>query len=104
MNPKLNSRNQSRYRSARLSDIKIVIPVLPSSGGTGIRLKVPRGRFSTKKMLRNVVANVSPEAIVDSGMCLNDAVAGGGKPPVPQAPPNPAPGRNNRGEFAPGPR
>src|ERR1700678_7701 len=37
--------------------MKIVIPVFPSSGGTGSKLNVPSSKFKTKTMLKKVAAN-----------------------------------------------
>src|SRR5260370_5394144 len=79
---KLNSGSQERYRSARASDMKTVIPVLPSSGGTGIRLKVPRSRFSTNRILRNVDAKLEPPASTGSVMFVNEAEAGARNTPA----------------------
>ena len=47
-------RMKSRNRSAVRSFMKTVMPVLPSSGGTGSKLNVPSSRFSKKRMLVNV--------------------------------------------------
>ena len=55
--PKPWLRDQLMNFNAEFSLINRVIPVFPSSGGTGSRLKVPRRRFSRKMMLRKVAAN-----------------------------------------------